>query len=75
MTKLELIKLLIEKIRPQLQSHNGDLEYVDFKEDVVYVKLLGACSGCARKQETLKNGIQNVILKHVPDVKSVELAE
>ncbi|MEA3429068.1 MAG: NifU family protein, partial [Thermodesulfobacteriota bacterium] len=43
----EKIKETIDKIRPMLQADGGDVEFVDFKDGVVTVRLQGACAGCA----------------------------
>ncbi len=56
------IKAAIEEIRPFLQSHGGDVEFVSFEDGVVNVKLQGACHGCAGAQATLKGGIERVEL-------------
>lgn len=69
----EKIKEAIEEIRPYLQGHGGDVEFVSFIDGIVNVKLQGACHGCAGAQLTLKNGIQKVLQEIFPDdVKSVE---
>ena len=44
--KIEAIKEVIHKLRPYLQRDGGDLEFVDFKDGIVYVHMLGACAGC-----------------------------
>ncbi len=41
--KIEAIKEVIHKLRPYLQRDGGDLEFVDFKDGIVYVHMLGAC--------------------------------
>ncbi len=67
------IKAAIEEIRPFLQSHGGDVEFVSFEDGIVNVRLQGACHGCAGAQQTLKLGIQRVLQEQFPDdVKSVE---
>jgi Fe-S cluster biogenesis protein NfuA len=69
----EKIQAAIDKIRPMLKADGGDVELVDVKESgVVQVRLQGACSGCPMSQMTLKNGIERIIKKEVPEVKSVE---
>ena len=69
----EKVQEVLEKIRPQLQSDGGDVELVDItEENVVQVKLQGACAGCPMSQMTLKNGIEHTLKKEVPEIKSVE---
>ncbi len=36
----EQIKNVIHKLRPYLQRDGGDIEYVDFKDGIVYVRML-----------------------------------
>lgn len=62
----------IEEVRPHLQADGGDVELVDVVDDIVKVKLKGACAGCPMSQMTVKWGIENYLKKKVPGVKSVE---
>ncbi len=69
----EKIKEALESIRPSLQADGGDLELREITEDgVVKVRLTGACAGCPMSQMTLKSGVERMLKKQVPDVKSVE---
>ena len=70
----EKVKEAIEKIRPMLQADGGDVELVDIHEGVVTVRLQGACAGCPMSQMTLKNGIEKILKKEIPEVVSVESA-
>lgn len=66
------IKKVIKKLRPYLNQDGGDLEYIDFRDGIVYVKLLGACMGCSSSNDTMKNGIEAMMLEEVPGVIGVE---
>lgn len=68
---LEKIKNVIEKIRPFLISDGGNLEFVKYENNIVYVKLLGACAECGMLDITLKDGIEQLIINEVPEVKEV----
>jgi Fe-S cluster biogenesis protein NfuA len=71
----EKVEEVINKIRPMLKADGGDVELVDVGEDgVVKVRLQGACAGCPMSQMTLKNGIERLLKKEIPEVKSVESA-
>ena len=69
------IKFYLIKIRPYLQQDGGDVEYVDFKDGIVYVRMLGACIGCSSIDLTMKDGIESILLEEVPGVIGVEIAE
>jgi Fe-S cluster biogenesis protein NfuA len=68
----EKVLEILEKIRPSLQSHGGDAELVDVVDGVVKLRLKGACSGCPMSQMTIKDGIEKIIKKALPEIKSVE---
>jgi len=70
---IEKIKAIIEKIRPFILQDGGDLEYVGFREGVVYVRLHGACVGCSSIDVTLKDGIETILVDEVYEVNSVQL--
>ena len=69
------IKKIINDIRPMLQQDGGDVEFISFEDKVVKVRLKGACTGCAMSQITLKNGIERVLVKQIPEIKYVENVE
>jgi len=64
---------VINQIRPYLQQDGGDIEFIDLTdENVVNVKLLGACGSCPYSTMTLKNGVESAMKKAIPEIKSVE---
>lgn len=63
----------LDSIRPGLQADGGDLEFVRVDSDnVVYIKLVGACGGCPMSTITLKQGIERIVKMQVPEITSVE---
>ena len=67
----EKIKEVIDKLRPFLASDGGDVEFIKYEDDVVYIKLSGACAGCELIDFTIKEGIEGAIKEVVPSVKEV----
>jgi Fe-S cluster biogenesis protein NfuA len=68
----EKVEAALNKIRPSLMADGGNVELVDVGPDgVIKVKLTGACGGCPMSQLTLKMGIERILKKEVPEVKSV----
>ena len=67
------VEKVLEEIRPMLQADGGDVELVEIDEDnVVKVRLTGACGGCPMAMITLKQGIERRLKDSIPEVKSVE---
>jgi len=67
----EKVKKALNKIRPALMTDGGDVELVEVKNNVVKVRLTGACKGCPMSQMTLKMGIERYLKKEIPEVKEV----
>lgn len=61
----------LEKIRPFLVMEGGNVEFVKYEDNIVYVKLSGACSECSMIDITLKDGIEQIIINEIPEVKEV----
>jgi Fe-S cluster biogenesis protein NfuA len=68
----ERIKAVLETIRPALQADGGDVEFVDFREGVVTVRMTGACGNCPMSLMTLKQGIEKRLRAEIPEVEAVE---
>jgi len=68
----ERVSKALERIRPYLQSDGGDIELLEVTDDLsVKVKLTGACHGCPFSMQTLKAGVEQAIMKEVPEIKGV----
>jgi len=65
------VEKALEEIRPYLMTDGGDISLISIKDDIVRVRFEGACVGCTVNQMTLKNGVEAVIKKHVPQIKEV----
>ncbi len=69
----ELIEATLKKIRPFINRDGGDIQFVDFIDGIVYVKMLGACQGCSLIDNTLSEGIEIILMDEVPGVIGVKL--
>jgi Fe-S cluster biogenesis protein NfuA len=62
----------IELIRPALQSDGGDIMFDHLDGDgVVHVNLVGACGTCPISMQTLKAGVERIIMDRAPGVTAV----
>ena len=67
------IKDALAQIRPYLQRDGGDIEFVELTPDnVVKVRLKGACSGCPGATITLQAIVERILTEAVPEVAGVE---
>lgn len=67
-TKIENV---LNKVRPFLNHDGGDIEFLDFKDGIVYVRMIGACEGCALIEDTLQDGVATILKEEVPGVLEV----
>lgn len=62
---------IIDKLRPFLINDGGNIEYVKYEDNYVYIKMIGACANCQMLDITLKDGIESAIINEVPEVKGI----
>ena len=68
----KIAQIIEDKIRPLLQSHQGDIEYLGTTEEgFVRVRLTGACSTCSGAQQTLAEIVETAIRVECPEIKGV----
>ena len=69
----EIIKIqeIIDKLRPFLINDGGNIEFVKYENNIVYIKMMGACANCQMLDFTLREGIATAIMSEVPNVQDV----
>ena len=76
-TKEEIAKdikfILEDKVAPSVAQHGGFINYLDFDMElgVAKLELAGSCSGCAMSKQTLHQGVENMLMHYVPEVKAI----
>jgi NFU1 iron-sulfur cluster scaffold homolog, mitochondrial len=70
-TKQKVQYLLAHKINPGVAAHAGFVELVDVKDNNVYIRLGGGCQGCGAADFTLRQGIEAIIRKEIPEILQV----
>jgi Fe-S cluster biogenesis protein NfuA len=68
----EQVEGVLDKIRVGLKTEGGDIELIEIKDDIVYVRLMGACGTCPMSTLTMKNWVETTIKKEIPEVKAVQ---
>lgn len=67
----KIIQLIDKYVKPAVKNDGGNIEFVSFENGVVSLVMQGACSGCPSSQITLKNGIEGLLKRMVPEVTEV----
>ena len=64
---------VLTEVRPQLQSHGGDVVLVRIEDGTAFVRLEGACNGCSMSSVTLRTLVEDALVAGVPAVTAVEV--
>ena len=62
------VEEVLDRLRPYLRTHSGDVELLDVTDGLVRVKMLGACATCPSSISTLKGGIERAIIDEIPQI-------
>jgi len=62
---------IIDKLRPFLIGEGGNINFIKYEDNIVYIKMTGACANCEMLDLTLKEGIEASIMSEIPEVKEV----
>lgn len=68
----QIVEILETRVKPAVAMDGGNIEFVEFIDGVVYLRMEGACAGCPSSTMTLKHGIENLLKHYVPEVTRVE---
>ena len=64
--------IISKKVKPAVAQDGGDINFVKYNEGIVFLELKGSCAGCPSATLTLKNGVENILKHHIPEIKRVE---
>ena len=64
-------ELLDTQINPGVATHGGQVELVDVRDDVVYIRFSGGCQGCGMVGVTLNQGVEEAIRAAFPEIRAI----
>lgn len=67
----EKIKELIENIRPYLNMDGGDIEFIKYEDNYIYIKLYGACTDCLLQDNTINDNLLVMFQEEIPEIKGI----
>ncbi|WP_066839666.1 NifU family protein [Rufibacter ruber] len=70
---LQQVEQALDTIRPYLKTDGGDVKVLEITEDrIVQLELMGACGSCPMSAMTFKGGIEQAIMRAVPEIKGIQ---
>jgi Fe-S cluster biogenesis protein NfuA len=69
----EQIEFALDTIRPYLEADGGNVRVVELTDDMVLkIEMLGSCGSCPMSSMTLKAGVEEAIMRAIPEIIKVE---
>ncbi|MEK7426085.1 MAG: NifU family protein [Actinomycetota bacterium] len=63
----------LEAVRPYLKSHGGDVELVEVRDGIAFVRLQGSCNGCSMSAVTLREGVEEALVNGIAEITGIEV--
>jgi len=67
------VERALDRVRPHLFSHGGNVELVGIDAGRVRLRLQGSCEGCPSSAETLRGAVEEAIAEAAPDAAGIEV--
>jgi len=65
------VNKVLDRVRPYIQMHGGDVMLVEAKKGTVTLKIYGACIGCALADLTYNKTLGTLLKEEIPEIKKV----
>ncbi len=67
------VEQALDNIRPYLIADGGNVKVLEISDDkIVKLEFIGSCGSCPMSSMTFKAGLEEAILKNVPEIRGVE---
>jgi len=73
MSSEEKINAVLEKVRPYINMHGGDVSLVDVKGDTAIISFSGSCTDCPLSAITYNKVIKPLVLEAAPEITKIIL--
>ena len=65
------INEVLDNLRPYLNSDGGDVDFIKYQDNTVFLRLTGVCGCCPHKNETINNSVLVALQAAIPEIKDV----
>jgi Fe-S cluster biogenesis protein NfuA/nitrite reductase/ring-hydroxylating ferredoxin subunit len=69
----ERVAEALERVRPYMESHGGDVELLGVADGVAHLRLQGSCRSCAASSATLELAVRQALEEAAPDLHGMEV--
>ena len=68
---IDKIKTMVDELRPYLNMDGGDIEFIKYEDNYLYVRLTGACQSCMFQDNKLNEGVLSFFQAQIPELEGV----
>ena len=65
------IKDLLNDLKPYINQDGGDIEFIKYEDNYVFIKLTGACEFCLGQDSTINDGLLKMMQEEIPEIKGI----
>ena len=71
---IDRIEASLDSIRPYLETDGGNVRILEITKDkILKLEFMGNCGTCPMSTMTFKAGVEEAILRSVPEIKAIEV--
>jgi len=63
----------LERVRPYMESHGGNVEFLGVHENIAHLRLQGSCKSCSASSSTLELAVRQALEEAAPDLEGMEV--
>jgi Fe-S cluster biogenesis protein NfuA len=72
--EMQIEDVINNQIRPYIEADGGTIDFIELRDNIVFVELAGACGTCPSARMTLKGGVEAILKRRFPEIHAVEMA-
>jgi Fe-S cluster biogenesis protein NfuA/nitrite reductase/ring-hydroxylating ferredoxin subunit len=67
------VREALDRVRPYMESHGGDVELLDVTDGVARLRLQGSCRSCSASSSTLELAVRQALEEAAPDLEGMDV--
>ena len=71
MNNKDLAKKMVDELKPFINMDGGDIEFINYEDNYLYIKLTGACQDCMFQENTINDNIFEYFKKSIPSIEGI----
>lgn len=69
---IQKIQDLLQTLKIYINADGGDVEFVEYKDNVLTLKIIGKCATCPFQSNTFDEGLKHALMQEIKEIKNVK---